>query len=227
MPGPLVRCDGLGRTFGSGATAVVALHGATCEISPGERVVLMGPSGSGKSTLLHLIAGLDRPTMGEVTWPAIGGFDDLRPGPVGVVFQGPSLLPPLDVVENVALPLILGGASGEEANAAALTALEALDLQRLATKLPEELSGGQAQRVAVARALAGVPRLILADEPTGQLDHRSGATVVEALLEAAAHGAALLITTHDPDVAARFERRWTMHDGELVTDHEGALTWSP
>lgn len=223
---PLVRCDGLGRTFGAGAAAVVAVHGATCEIEPGQQIALVGPSGSGKSTLLHLIAGLDNPTAGDVRWPAIGGLDDLRPGPVGVILQGPSLLPPLDVVENVALPLILGGESERAATAAALTALEALDLNSLASKLPEELSGGQAQRVAVARALAGKPRLILADEPTGQLDHVNGAAVVRALLDAATHGAALLVTTHDPDVARRFDRIWSMDDGELVTDHDGALSWS-
>lgn len=223
---PLVRCDGLGRTFGTGSAAVVAVHGVTCEIHPGQQIALVGPSGSGKSTLLHLIAGLDRPTTGEVQWPAIGGFDDLRPGPIGVIFQGPSLLPPLDVVENVALPLILGGDSDRVATATATAALEALDLQALASKLPEELSGGQAQRVAVARALAGQPRLILADEPTGQLDHVNGAAVVRALLDAATHGAALLVTTHDPEVARRFDRIWSMDDGELLTDHEGTLSWS-
>lgn len=223
---PLVRCDGLGRTFGTGSAAVVAVHGVTCEIHPGQQIALVGPSGSGKSTLLHLIAGLDRPTTGEVQWPAIGGFDDLRPGPIGVIFQGPSLLPPLDVVENVALPLILGGDSDLVATATATAALEALDLQALASKLPEELSGGQAQRVAVARALAGQPRLILADEPTGQLDHVNGAAVVRALLDAATHGAALLVTTHDPEVARRFDRIWSMDDGELLTDDEGTLSWS-
>lgn len=223
---PLVRCDGVGRTFGSGLSAVVAVHGATCEIDPGQQIALVGPSGSGKSTLLHLIAGLDRPTTGDVRWPAIGGFDDLRPGPVGVIFQGPSLLPPLDVVENVALPLILAGTSDRAATAAAHAALEALDLESLASKLPEELSGGQAQRVAVARALAGTPRLILADEPTGQLDHVNGAAVVSALLDAAVHGAALLVTTHDPEVARRFDQIWSIDDGELVTTHEGAFAWS-
>ena len=228
----LVHCAALGRTFGAGAAAVVALHGATCEIRPGEQIALMGPSGSGKSTLLHLIAGLDRPTTGAVTWPAIGGFDDLRPGPIGVVFQGPSLLPPLDVVENVALPLILAGTSDREATEIAHSALTALGLEALATKLPEELSGGQAQRVAVARALAGAPRLILADEPTGQLDHANGAAVVQALLDASAHGAALLVTTHDPAVADRFDQRWSMDDGRLliaeneIAENERAVPWS-
>src|SRR6185312_2866056 len=106
---PLVRCDGAARTFGSGRTATVALQPTDCTVAPGARVALVGRSGSGKSTLLHLMAGLDAPTAGRVTWPAIGERDDLRPGPVAVVHQGPSLLGPLTVLENVALPLILGG----------------------------------------------------------------------------------------------------------------------
>ena len=216
-PSVLVRCDGVARTFGSGLRAVVAVHDITCEIRSGQQLVITGPSGSGKSTLLHLLAGLDEPTIGAVTWPALGGRGDLRPGPVGVVFQGPSLLPPLDVAENVALPLLLGGADEAEARARAADALARLDLSALSAKLPEELSGGQAQRVAVARVLAGRPRLILADEPTGQLDHASASVIVDALLEAAATlEAALVITTHDPVVAARVATRWPMVDGAFA-----------
>jgi ABC-type lipoprotein export system ATPase subunit len=214
----LVRCDGVARTFGTGAGAVVAVHGASCEIFDGQLLAVTGPSGSGKSTLLHLFAGLDVPTAGSVSWPGIGTRDQLRPGPVAVVLQGPSLMAPLDVVENVALPLVLGGAPQDEADALARGALARLGLEALATKLPEELSGGQAQRVAVARALAGRPRLILADEPTGQLDHVNGAVVVDALLEAARHlDAALVLTTHDLLVADRLPQRWRMTDGRLDT----------
>jgi ABC-type lipoprotein export system ATPase subunit len=212
----LARADAVARTFGSGTAAVVAVHGVSCEIRSGARLALTGPSGSGKSTLLHLLAGLDEPTVGTVTWPALGPRHLHRPGLVGVVFQGPSLLPPLDVAENVALPLLLAGRSEREAAAAARVALDRLGLEGLAGKLPEELSGGQAQRVAVARVLAGRPRLILADEPTGQLDHRNGAVVVDALLEAAAAlDAALVVATHDPLVAGRFTERWSMTDGRL------------
>jgi putative ABC transport system ATP-binding protein len=215
--GAVVRAEEAGRTFGRGLRAVVAVHGASCEIHPGQRLAVTGPSGSGKSTLLHLLAGLDRPTTGSVTWPALGSPDQLRPGVVGVVFQGPSLLPPLDVSENVALPLLLGGVADGEARAAAMAALARLGLAELSAKLPEELSGGQAQRVAVARVLAGHPRLILADEPTGQLDHVTGAGVIDALVESAAHlGAALVVTTHDPRIAARFDVRWEMADGRLL-----------
>jgi ABC-type lipoprotein export system ATPase subunit len=155
-------------------------------------------------------------------WPALGTRDALRPGLVGVVFQSPSLLAPLDVAENVALPQLLAGAEEADALAGAGRALDRLDLADLADlagKLPEELSGGQAQRVAVARVLAGRPRLILADEPTGQLDHPTGAGVVRALLEAAAMlRAALLLTTHDPQVARLLPTCWTMAEGTLPSE---------
>jgi ABC-type lipoprotein export system ATPase subunit len=212
----LVRCDGVARTFGAGERAVVAVHGVDCAVLAGERIAVTGPSGSGKSTLVHLLAGLDVPTHGSVSWPALGSREGLRPGRVAVVFQGPSLLAPLDVAENVALPQLLVGVEEGEALAGARRALARLGLAELATRLPEELSGGQAQRVAVARVLAGRPRLILADEPTGQLDHATGTAVVKALLEAAGLlGAALVLTTHDPAVAGLLPVRWTMADGRL------------
>jgi predicted ABC-type transport system involved in lysophospholipase L1 biosynthesis ATPase subunit len=172
------------------------------------------------------MAGLDVPTVGAVSWPAIGGRADLRPGPVAMVFQGPSLLPPLTVAQNVALPLILDGLADLDARDAARDALDLLDLLTLADRMPEEVSGGQAQRVAVARALAGRPRLILADEPTGQLDHANGTIVVDVLLAAAAHaGAALVVSTHDPEVAARLAATWHMRGGRLTTTDREA-TWS-
>ncbi len=217
--GPLVRCEQLARTYGTGRSAVVALHGANCEIWAGEHLAIMGPSGSGKSTLLHLMAGLDTPTAGSVTWPALGVRASLRPGPVALVLQGPSLLPPLDVTENVALPLVLGGLDQGEANERARSALGRLDLTGLEDKLPEELSGGQAQRVAIARAMAQQPRLLLADEPSGQLDHATAAVVIDVLLEAAAQtGSALVISTHDPAVSDRLSRCWTVSDGRLSVD---------
>jgi len=218
MSAELVRCDGAARTYGRGPAATVALQPTDCAVGEGAAIALVGASGSGKSTLLHLMAGLDEPTVGQVAWPAIGARATLRPGPVAVVFQGPSLLPPLTVEQNVALPLVLGGVSDRDALRRARVALARLELLELADKLPEEISGGQAQRGAVARALAGEPRLILADEPTGQLDHDSAATVVELLLEAAAHsGAALVVATHDAAVATRLRERWELHSGRLTT----------
>lgn len=211
----LVTANDVSRTYGRGRTSVVAVHGATCAVRAGEQIALTGPSGSGKSTLLHLLGGLDRPTTGDVRWPALGGPPATVPaGTIGLVFQGPSLLPDLDVAENVALPLVLAGHREAEAGGRALTLLADLDLGELARKLPEEISGGQAQRVAVARALIGEPRLILADEPTGQLDHVSAAAVIRLLIERARRlGAGLLITTHDPAVAAQLATRWEMADG--------------
>jgi putative ABC transport system ATP-binding protein/lipoprotein-releasing system ATP-binding protein len=223
---PLVRCEGAARTYGEGATATVALQATDCEVFAGQRIALVGPSGSGKSTLLHLMAGLDDPTVGTVSWPAIGTREELRPGRVAVVFQGPSLLPPLTVLENVSLPLVIGGKTDAEGREVARSALRTLGLEELADKLPEEISGGQAQRVAVARALAGEPSLILADEPTGQLDRTNGAAVVDVLLAASEHaGSALVISTHDLTVAERLPERWEMHSGEIQTNAREAA-WS-
>jgi putative ABC transport system ATP-binding protein len=215
---PLVECRGAGRTYGDGATATVALEPCDCAVGARDRIAVMGPSGSGKSTLLHLMAGLDLPSHGEVVWPALGPRAALRPGPVAVVFQGPSLLPPLSVSENVALPLVLAGMEDGKARAEADRTLELLELTDLRDKLPQEISGGQAQRAAVARALAGAPALLIADEPTGQLDHTSAREVIDALIAtAAASGAALVVATHDPSVAAELEQTWEIHSGRLVT----------
>jgi putative ABC transport system ATP-binding protein len=216
MTEDLVRCRGLSRTYGQGPAAVVAVHQVDCAVRSTSRLALTGRSGSGKSTLLHMLAGLDRPTTGELSWPGLGGSPAGRPGVVGVVFQGPSLLAPLDVTENVALPLLLAGSSPAESRSIASDALRRAGIADLAGKLPEELSGGQAQRVAVARVLASAPRLILADEPTGQLDAAHRDEVVSLLIETAdALGAGLVIATHDARVADRLPERWIMDDGRI------------
>jgi ABC-type lipoprotein export system ATPase subunit len=215
----LARCTDLTRTYGSGAAAVHALHGVSCTLRPGMQVALTGPSGSGKSTLLHLLAGLDTPTSGTIAWPGLDGSPAGRPGVVGMVFQGPSLLPPLDVTENIALPLLLAGCTETQARERAVAALHDVGLDELASRLPEELSGGQAQRVAVARALAVRPRVILADEPTGQLDSAHAAQVVGLLLDAATMlGAALVLSTHDLTIAERLPERWQMAGGLMVAE---------
>ncbi len=205
-----------GRVFGSEGHKVVALEHASCRIEPGARVALVGPSGSGKSTLLHLLAALDDPTTGKVDWPALGSKKDLRPSKVTFVFQNESLLAPLSVIENIEVPLLLAGNDGELAREAAEDILGALDLAPIRDKLPEEISGGQAQRVAMARALIGRPRLILADEPTGQLDHATAGHLLE-LVERRLAGTdtALVVATHDSFVAGRMETRWTMDHGVL------------
>lgn len=212
----LVQARAVGRSYRRGATEVVAVADATCTVNTGDRIALVGPSGSGKSTLLHLMAGLDTPTSGALTWPALGARAALRPQQVAVVFQSPSLLPQLSVIENVALPLLLVGSRDSLAQAAARDALARLNLAELADKLPEELSGGQAQRVALARALVARPRLLLADEPTGQLDHHTAQQVFDELF-AALDGTdtALVVATHDLAIAERLQQTWRMQHGIL------------
>jgi ABC-type lipoprotein export system ATPase subunit len=214
----LVRAEGLTRVFGTGESAVTAIADATFEVREGDCIALIGPSGSGKSSLLHLIAGLDRPSSGAIEWPAIGQREDLRPGPVALAFQGPTLLPPLTVAENVALPGLLAGRPEKVAAAAAQELIGLLGLSDVAGKLPEEISGGQAQRAGMARALANGPRLVLADEPTGQLDRRTAAELMDVLIDqVVSTGASLIVATHDEAVVERLALRWTMNDRRLET----------
>ncbi|MFF1819685.1 ABC transporter ATP-binding protein [Kribbella sp. NPDC058245] len=219
----LVRCSEVSRTFGHGDRAVVAVHGCSCAVEAGARIAITGPSGSGKSSLLHLLAGLERPTSGSVDWPEFGVDASARSRDIAVVFQGTSLLPALDVLENTALAAVLTGTDEAEATPRASVALAAVGLSGYAGQLADTLSGGQAQRVAVARAMTLRPRLILADEPTGQLDAETGVQVLDALLTAADEtGAALVVTTHDPVIAGRLDERWAMDDGRLlVTARDG------
>lgn len=215
MAEPFVEASGVGRSFLLGGQTIEALQPASFRILPQDRIALMGPSGCGKSTLLMLLADLDAPTAGRLNWPALGEHGLLRPTQISVVFQAPSLLPMLNVAENVALPLLIANQPGDP-QAEAARALDAIGIAGLADKLPEELSGGQAQRVGLARALVGGPRLILADEPTGQLDHTTAQQVFDALL-AALEGtdAALVVATHDPDIARRLRTIWRMDHGKL------------
>jgi putative ABC transport system ATP-binding protein len=213
----LVRCVDVARTFGQGEQAVVAVHGCSCEVAAGARIAITGASGSGKSTLLHLLAGLEEPTSGTVTWPEFGTSRSERSRNIAVVFQGPSLLPALDVLENTMMAAVLTGTDESEALARALVALDKVGISGLSNQLPETLSGGQAQRVAVARALTSRPRLLLADEPTGQLDEQTGRHVMDVLLAAADElGAALVVSTHDPSVGDRLAEQWEIRDGRLL-----------
>jgi putative ABC transport system ATP-binding protein len=214
---PLVVCEDVARTFGTGPAAVAAVRDSRCSVHSGARIAIAGPSGSGKSTLLHLMAGMERPTRGTVTWPGLGAAGS-RTRDIGVVFQSPSLVPTLDVAENAGLPLVIAGVEDPELARRVAEALALVGVDDLAAKLPEEISGGQAQRVAVARVLAQRPRLLLADEPTGQLDRAAGQRLLDALLEATGHlGAALVVTTHDRAVIERLDTHWTMHEGTLHT----------
>ncbi|MFZ1882712.1 MAG: ATP-binding cassette domain-containing protein [Rhodoplanes sp.] len=203
------------RRFQQGDVDVYALRPASFMIHAGDRIALLGRSGSGKSTLLHLIADLDAPTSGQLTWPALGRHGALRPKHIGIVFQAPNLIPTLSVVENVELPLRLAG-DIPSPRSEAMKALEAVGLVSIADKLPDELSGGQAERVALARAIAPKPRLILADEPTGQLDHQMARRTIDALLRSAeGTDTAIVVATHDSSVAERMSITWLMEHGQL------------
>lgn len=212
----VVRADRVTRCFGAGAATVVAVRSVSAVVAPRARIALTGPSGAGKSTLLHLLAGLDMPTSGTISWPDTDGPAASGPDRVGLVFQGRSLVSTLDVTENVRLPLLFAGVAEPVATARAADALDRLGIAELAHALPDALSGGQAQRVAIARVLAAQPRLILADEPTGQLDHTAAALVIDVLITAADDlGSALIVSTHDPLIARRLPTQWAMRDGRL------------
>ena len=212
----LVQALAVWRIFRQGNVDIIAVADASCSILSGARIAIIGPSGSGKSTLLHLLAGLDQHTSGMLSWPALGSRDNLRPAQIGVALQMPGLLPSLTVIENVTVPLLLGQGAPDIALVKADKVLEELELDNPANKLPEELSGGQAQRVALARALVTRPRLILSDEPTGQLDHPTAQHLFD-LLFSALEGSetALVIATHDPVVAERLNVVWKIHQGRL------------
>ena len=211
----LVEATDMSRRFHQGDRDVYALRPTSFVIRSGDRIALVGPSGSGKSTLLHLIADLDAPRNGQLTWPALGDHGTLRPKHIAVVFQAPSLIPTLSALENVEVPLRLAGGLGF-ARDVALNALASVGLAAIANKLPDELSGGQAQRVALARAIASRPKLILADEPTGQLDQRTARDTIETLLRSIdGTQAALVVATHDPHVAERMQVTWLMDHGQL------------
>jgi putative ABC transport system ATP-binding protein len=222
----IVEVRGLTRIYGSGATAVTALDHVDLAVERGEFVAVMGPSGCGKSTLLNLVGGLDRPTAGQVF---IDGTDiatlsdaditKLRRRNLGFVFQFFNLIPVLSVTENAALPLTLDGVSAAEAKAKAAEWLGKVGLTQKLASRPDELSGGQQQRVAVARALVTEPALVLADEPTGNLDTKSADEIADLLKQAAEEwGRSVVMVTHDPRIASHAGRIIFMRDGRVVDD---------
>ena len=219
----VVKAVGLTRRFKMGNTLVDALRGVDLTIARGEFVALVGPSGSGKSTVLNLIGGLDRPTSGEVWINGVELSDSderirtrYRREQVGFVFQTFNLLPRLTAKENVALPLMFSGVPHKERLARAQKLLERVGLGHRLTHRPTELSGGEQQRVAIARALVGEPALILADEPTGNLDTAIGREIMTLLRELnEERGVTLLVVTHDPEVAAFADRIVGLRDGTV------------
>jgi putative ABC transport system ATP-binding protein len=215
----------LARTYDTGGGPVPALHGVDLFIERGEFVAVMGPSGCGKSTLLNLLAGLDRPTAGEV-WLDGSRIDrlsetalaKLRRRRMGFVFQFFNLLPTLTASENVELPLLLAGRSRRKARRAAGRMLDDLGIGDKADAAPSQLSGGQQQRVALARALANQPDIVMGDEPTGSLDSAAAGEVLGLLRTAHSRGHTLLLATHDARVAAAADRVVTMRDGRVTRD---------
>lgn len=224
---PIVRTESLTKVYGTTARKVQALHQVSLNIEAGEFVAIMGPSGSGKSTLLYLLGGLEKPTSGNV-WMDQADLstmnDDrlsqLRRQKIGFVFQFFNLIPVLTAQENVAMPLILDGLSRPEANQRADEALAKVGLSERKSHRPAELSGGEQQRVAVARALVTKPALILGDEPTGNLDSRSSDDVVGLLRNIVDEwGQTLVVVTHDPRVAAHADRIIFLKDGQIVDEN--------
>jgi len=219
----VVSAQGLSRTYGSGETATHALTGATLELRAGELVVLRGPSGSGKTTLLNLLGGLDSSDAGTLS---IGGTDVTRAAPdewvrlrrstIGYVFQAFALIPHLSAAENVELPLRILGTTVAERDARVAALLARVGLEGHANQRPGELSGGQQQRVGIARALANRPRLLIADEPTGQLDSLTAEAMMD-LISGLVHdeGVAAIVSTHDPKMASVADRVIDIRDGVL------------
>ncbi len=222
---PAVDLRDVRKIYGTGPDPVAALDGVSLRIDPGEFVAITGASGSGKSTLMHLVGCLDTPTSGRVSVAgedvSTAGSDRLarlRNRSIGFVFQAFNLLPRLDVQRNIELPLVYAGVSAAERRRRAAAAAAQVNLTDRLTHRPSQLSGGQCQRVAVARALVNDPALILADEPTGNLDSANGADVLRLLATLHAAGRTIVLVTHDPAVAARAARVVELHDGRVIKD---------
>jgi len=219
---PIVRAQGLTKQVDTGRSQLTILQDVSLEIAPGEAVAILGASGSGKTTLLGLLAGLDLPTSGAVTIEGVDlttldedGRAGLRRRLVGFVFQSFQLLPALTALENVMLPLELGGAANARASAAAL--LARVGLGERVDHYPRQLSGGEQQRVAIARAFAGTPRLLFADEPTGNLDSATGEEIINLMFDLnREHHTTLLLVTHDERLAGRCGRRLRLAAGRMV-----------
>ena len=225
----MIRLSGISRSYDMGGEPVHALVDVSEEIATGEHLAIMGPSGSGKSTLLHIIGCLDRPDRGtyELDGRDVGRLDEaelslVRRHTIGFVFQFFHLVPRLSAQENVELPMLFAGTPAAERRERALARLRAVGLEPRARHRPDQLSGGERQRVALARATVLDPKLLLADEPTGNLDTASGRQVLELLEQMNAAGLTLIVVTHDPAVARRARRVLVLQDGQVVHRGSGA-----
>ncbi|MBO6853232.1 MAG: ABC transporter ATP-binding protein [Marivivens sp.] len=223
---PIVTCRGVGKTFGKGELAVHALSGVDLDILPGDFATLAGPSGSGKTTLLNMIGGLDSPTVGEVVVDGEnlglmgkGELSEIRLRKIGFVFQSFNLIPVMSATENIEFVLELQGVSRSERRERSLSILSDVGIEDLAHRRPGAMSGGQQQRVAVARALVSNPAIVLADEPTANLDSATAYDLVRLMRRLnEEHGTTFLIGTHDMRVLENSRRRITMIDGGIDTD---------
>jgi len=225
----MIALENITKTYRMGEVDLTVLAGVSLEIRPGELIAVMGPSGSGKSTLMNILGCLDRPTSGVYRFEdrEIGALSDdelaaVRNVKIGFVFQTFNLLPRFSALKNVEVPLIYGGVPAKERRKRAAQLLEKVGLGERMNHKPTELSGGQQQRVAIARALVNNPPLLLADEPTGNLDSRSGEEILNILTGLNGQGVTIVIVTHDPHVAERCRRNIHLKDGQIVNDE--ALT---
>ncbi|AVJ17299.1 lipoprotein-releasing ABC transporter ATP-binding protein LolD [Serratia rhizosphaerae] len=220
---PLLQCDNLCKTYQEGNLHTDVLRNVSFAMQPGEMMAIVGSSGSGKSTLLHLLGGLDSPTSGSVVFKgqAMNSLSsaakaELRNRELGFIYQFHHLLPDFSALENAAMPLLIGGVKPAQAQEKAMEMLAAVGLDKRSKHRPSELSGGERQRVAIARALVNNPSLVLADEPTGNLDHRTADSIFDLLGELnVRQGTAFLVVTHDLQLAKRLNRQLEMRDGHL------------
>jgi putative ABC transport system ATP-binding protein len=219
----LITLENITKTYDSGENAVQALRGVDCSIGAGEFVSITGPSGSGKSTLMHILGCLDSPSSGQywldgedVATLSARALARIRNQKLGFVFQTFNLLPRATIWKNVELPLLYAGTSTSERRERALEALKRVGLEKRAKHRPNELSGGQRQRVAIARALVNNPSLVLADEPTGNLDQKTGSDIINIFEELSQAGQTIVLVTHDPAIADRTHRRIKIVDGVIV-----------
>ena len=225
MTEPVIRVSGLGKSYQTAAGLFPALRGVNLSIEAGDYLAIMGPSGSGKSTFMNLLGCLDTPTTGDyfLAGENVAQMDKdalaiLRNRTLGFVFQGFNLLPRMSLQDNVALPLVYAGFDKETRRARARGLLERVGLGQYAESLPNRISGGQQQRVAIARALVNEPRLILADEPTGNLDSHTSEEIMRLFGELNADGITIVLVTHEPDIADHAKRQVRFLDGEIVSD---------